>query len=118
VATHLFHGLEKRFSILAGFQVPNFLGHFEALNDAFWGFGGPGDCLYHSPWPIKNRSSWLDLSNDVSSDPNKDRMQKLHTREVDISTTPIEARKSFGFSSSGVRVLDFTYVKKAFGTSL
>jgi hypothetical protein len=39
-------------------------------------------------------------------------------REVDVSTTPIGARKPFGFSYSGVRVLDFTYVKKAFGASL
>jgi hypothetical protein len=42
----------------------------------------------------------------------------LHPREVDVSTTPIGARKPFGFSSSGVRVLDFLYVKKAFGASL
>jgi hypothetical protein len=45
-------------------------------------------------------------------------MQKLHPWEVDVSTTPIEAYKPFGFSSSGVRVLDFPYVKKAFGASL
>jgi hypothetical protein len=38
VATHLFHGLEKQFSILAVFRVPNFRGRFEALNDVFWGF--------------------------------------------------------------------------------
>ena len=39
MATHLFHGLGKQFSILAVFRVPNFWGHFEALNDVFWGFG-------------------------------------------------------------------------------
>jgi hypothetical protein len=39
-------------------------------------------------------------------------------QEVDVSTTPIGARKPFGFSSSMVRVLDFTYVKNAFGASL
>jgi hypothetical protein len=44
-------------------------------------------------------------------------MQKLHPWEVDVSTTPIEAHKPFGFSSSGVRVLDFTYVKKALRAS-
>jgi hypothetical protein len=70
------------------------------------------------PGPVENRSSRLDLSNGVSSAPNGDRMQKLRPREVDVSTTPIGARKPFGFSSSGVRVLDFTYVKKAFGASL
>jgi hypothetical protein len=67
---------------------------------------------------VENCSSRLNLSNSVSRGPNGDRMQKLHPREVDVSTTPIEARKPFGFSSSGVRVLDFTYVKKAFGASL
>jgi hypothetical protein len=37
--------------------------------------------------------------------------------EVDVSTTPIGARKPFGFSYSGVRVLDFHYVKKALRAS-
>jgi hypothetical protein len=45
-------------------------------------------------------------------------MQNLHPQEVDVLTTPIGAHKPFGFSSFGVRVLDFTYVKKAFGASL
>jgi hypothetical protein len=118
VATHLFHVLEKQFSILAVFRVPNFRGCFEALNNVFLGIWGPNDCKRHLPEPIENRSSRLDLSNDVSSAPNGDRMQKLRPREVVVSTTPIGARKPFGFSSSGVRVLDFTYVKKASGASL
>jgi hypothetical protein len=33
-------------------------------------------------------------------------------------TTQNEVHKTVGFSSSGVRVLDFLYVKKAFGASL
>jgi hypothetical protein len=45
-------------------------------------------------------------------------MQKLHPREVGVSTTPIRAHKPFGFLSPEVKVLDFTYVKKAFGASL
>jgi hypothetical protein len=45
-------------------------------------------------------------------------MQKLYPWEVDISTTPIGARKPFGVLSSEVRVLDFLYVKKDFGSSL
>jgi hypothetical protein len=68
--------------------------------------------------PEENRSSRLDLTNSVSITPNGDRMQKLRPWEVDISTTPIGARKPFGFSSFEVRVLDFPYVKKAFGASL
>jgi hypothetical protein len=45
-------------------------------------------------------------------------MKKLCPQEVDVSTTPIGARKPFGFLSSGVRVLDFNYFKKAIGASL
>jgi hypothetical protein len=50
---------------------------------------------------------WINLSDKVSSAPNGDRMQKLGPREVDVLTTPIEAHKTFGVSSSRVRVLDF-----------
>ena len=64
-----------------------------------------------SPNEMRTR---LEISNGVSSAPNKDHMQKLRPREVDISTTPIRAHKPFGFSSFGFRVLDFTYVKRAF----
>jgi hypothetical protein len=66
----------------------------------------------------KSCSSRIDLSNKLLSTPNGDRMQKLRPWEVDVSTTPIEAHKPFGFSSSRVRVLDFTYVKKALRASL
>jgi hypothetical protein len=92
-------------------------GHFEALNDIFWGFGVQ---VITKGIDLASRkfSSRLYLSNGVSSAPNGDRMQKLPPREVDVSTTPIGAHKPFGFSSFGVRVLDFTYVKKAFGASL
>jgi len=38
--------------------------------------------------------------------------------EVDVLTTLIGAHKPLGFSYSGVRVLDFPYVKKDFGASL
>jgi hypothetical protein len=67
---------------------------------------------------MESCTSHIDLSDEVSNAPNKDHMQKLRPREVDVSTTPIGARKPFGLSSSGVRVLDFHYVKKAFGASL
>jgi hypothetical protein len=66
----------------------------------------------------KSCSSRIDLSNELSCAPNEDRMPKLRPWEVDVSITPIGARKPFGFSSSGVRVLDFTYVKKALRASL
>jgi hypothetical protein len=66
----------------------------------------------------------LDLFDEVSSAPNRDCMQKLCPREVDVSTTPIGAHKPFGVSSSGLgfwmfRVFSFMiYVKKALGASL
>ena len=44
----------------------------------------------------------LDLFDEVTSTPNGDHMKKLCPQEVDVSTTPIEAHKLFGFSSSGV----------------
>jgi hypothetical protein len=73
---------------------------------------------HRSCFSPKSCSSRIDLSNELSSAPNGDRMQKLRPWEVDVSTTPIGAHKPFGFSSSGVRVLDFTYVKKALRASL
>jgi hypothetical protein len=45
-------------------------------------------------------------------------MQNLSPQEVGVSTTSIGAGNPFGFSSFGVRDLDFTYVKKDFGASL
>jgi hypothetical protein len=68
--------------------------------------------------PNGGGNSWIDLSYKVSNTPNKDRMKKLCPWEVDVSTTCIRAHKPFGVSSSRVRVLDFIYVKKAFGASL
>jgi hypothetical protein len=100
------------------FRVPNFWGHFEALNDVFLMFGGLEYSKAISWAQSEMCSSWLDLSNELSCAPNGDRMQKLHPREVDVSTTPIGAHKPFGVSSFGVRVLVFLYVKKAFGASL
>jgi hypothetical protein len=46
------------------------------------------------------------IFNSVLSAPNRYRMQKLHPREVDISTTPIGAHKPFGVSSLGVWISD------------
>jgi hypothetical protein len=121
VATHLFHELEKYFSILAFFsavfQVPNFGGLFEALNDIFWEKGEQHEYSFNVSH-IKSCIPRIDLSNGVSFVPNEDRMQKLRPQEVDVSTTSIVAHKPFGFSSSEVRVLDFPYVKKALRTSL
>jgi len=56
--------------------------------------------------PFVMCTPWIDLSDGVSSTPNIDCMQNLHPREVDVSTTPIEAHKPFGISSFGLKVLD------------
>ena len=53
MATHLFHGLKKEFSILAVFRVPNFWGRFEALNDVFWGFRAQTNVFKH--FILKNK---------------------------------------------------------------
>jgi hypothetical protein len=101
---------------LAVFQVLNFQSHFEALNDVFW-----ENREQHGLFDVSHTKvvvPRIDISNGVSSTPNRDHMQKLRPWDVDLSTTPIKAYKPFGFSSSGVRVLDFTYVKKALRASL
>jgi hypothetical protein len=84
----------------------------------FWTFGGQGLPKHTLTPNMESCTSRIDLSDEVSNAPNRDRMQKLRPREVDVSTTPIGAHKPFGLSSSRVRVLDFIYVKKAFGASL
>jgi hypothetical protein len=53
MATHLFHWLEKQFSTLAVFRVPNFQGRFEALNDVFGNFG-PKSFINELAWASKN----------------------------------------------------------------
>jgi hypothetical protein len=101
------------------FWVLNLWGHFEALNDIFFlRLGAQEIAIGFILGPVGMCSYQLYLSNKLSCTPNKDCMQKLHPRKVDISTTPIGAHKPFGVSSSGVRVLDFIYVKNAFGALL
>jgi hypothetical protein len=88
---------------LAVFRVLNFQSRFEALNDVFWASNlNKYEFVLDLIFIVSSCSPRIDLSNDVSSAPNEDRMQKLHPQEVDVSTTPIGARKPFGFSSSGL----------------
>jgi hypothetical protein len=69
--------------------------------------------------PVIMCSSRLDLSDDIFSTPNGDRMKMLCPREFDVSTTPIGAHKPFGISSPRVRVFSFIiYDKNSFGASL
>jgi hypothetical protein len=69
----------------------------------------PNRSLLGCIWSFGMCTHKIDLSDAVSSAPNEDRMQNLCPREVDVTTTPFEAHKHFGISSSGVMVLDVGY---------
>jgi hypothetical protein len=99
------------------FRVSNFWGRFEALKEKKIEFLGGRCFLLHNQTNGVIFSSQINLSDEVLNTPNRDHMQKLCPREVGISTTPIGADKSFGFSSLSVTVLDFICVKNDFGAS-
>ena len=75
-------GSKQLFSSLVVFTVfwvLNFRGRFEALNDIFWQF-------WHLFGLVKSCSSWINMSNGLSCTLTGVRMQKLRSREVDVST--------------------------------
>ena len=85
---------------LAVFWVLSFRSHFEALNDIFWENGER----------LKSFSLRINISNELLSASNRDRMPKLRSREVETPIYP-NGTQSFGASSPRVRfldVLDFT----------
>jgi hypothetical protein len=90
------------------FQVLNFQGHFEVLNDMFLDLFGPRGFQWHSLAPNGIFTRWLQLSNKVSNAPNIDHMQKLRPQEVGVSTTPIGADKPFGVHLLGLGCLRFS----------
>jgi len=51
---------------------------------------------------VKHFSSWIDLSNGIQSPLNIYRMQKIHPREVDISTNHLGAGKTFTSGSTNL----------------
>jgi hypothetical protein len=87
------------------FQVPNFQGHFEAINDVFSSIV-PTMYLKEDVRLNVMCTPQLDLFYGVSSAPNIDHLEKLWPWEVDVSTNHIGDHKPFGVSYSGVRVLD------------
>ena len=91
---------------IAVFQVLNFRSRFEALNDAFWENGDP--CC-----SLKSCSPRIDISNELLSASNGDRMPKLRPQEVEPPTYPNGAH-SFGASSPRVRFgcLEFSIVSQ------
>ena len=101
------------------FLCPKLLGPFWGTKWRFFGLAvawaiaiasSLGQVYYCTPW-------W-DLSNNLSSDQNRDHMQKLCPWEVGISTYHFGAHKTIGVSSSRVLFRVFLpsilYVKKAF----
>jgi hypothetical protein len=86
------------------FRVPNFWGHFEALNDIFLTWKCPIDPFWMY-WAIQNVYSSARPFQWVPA-PKQRSYAKVVPSEVDVSTTPIGAHKPFGVSSLGVRVLD------------
>jgi hypothetical protein len=85
---------------LAVFWVLNFQSRFEALNF----FGKTSTCFFDVSH-IKSCIPQIDISNEVLSMSNRDRMPKLRPREVDVPIYPNGAH-SLGVSSPRVRSLD------------
>ena len=85
VATHLSTWLKtivSQFGSFHSFSGPKLLGLFWCPKRHFLAIWGPNVCHGLD----KNCSSWIDLSNRVSCTLNGVRMQKLRSREVDVST--------------------------------
>ena len=89
---------------LAVFRVLNFRSCFEALNDVFWENGGQHGSMDQC-CPFQNCTPRIDLSNELLSASNGDRMPKLRPREVEPPIY-LNGTHSFGASSPTVRVLD------------
>ena len=89
---------------LAVFRVLNFRSCFEALNDIFWENREKRASMDRC-FSLKIFSPRTDISNAVWFVSNKDRMPKLHPREVETPIYPNGAH-IFGDSSPRVRVLD------------
>ena len=89
---------------LAVFRVLNFRSRFEALNDVFWENGEQHGSMDRC-CSFKNYTTRTDLSNELLSASNGDRMPKLRPREVEPPIY-LNGTHSFGASSPTVRVLD------------
>ena len=94
---------------LVVFQFHNFRGHFEGLNEGFLGsrFSMIAMNLLDDTFPTSYRAPQTEIVR-----------QSYALRKLIHQTTQNKVHKTIGFSSSGVRVWDFIYDKKAFGVSL
>ena len=82
------------------FQALNFCGHFEALNDDFFGLeASPVIAIGFGVGPFYYFTPQHDLSNGLSSDPNEYRMKTLQPGEVDMPTYHFKVHKTIGTSS-------------------
>jgi hypothetical protein len=98
---------------LAVFRFINFWGHFEDLNEVF---SGSRTSMIVEGFNLSPKMNLLDDTFPTSycAPQTKIVCQSYAPRKLIHQTTQNEVYKIVGFSSSGVRVLDFIYVKKAF----
>jgi hypothetical protein len=95
------------------FRVLNFQSHFEALNEGKWGEKWKFlRCFSH-----KNYIPRIDISNEVSSAPNADRMQKLPHGKLTYQLPPLWPTNLLDFHLSGLG-FGFSYGKKDLIASL
>ena len=96
--------------------VLNFWGHFEGRNNVF-SRSGTSMIVEVSNFSYEMMFLINTFSTSYHVPQNKDRMPKLHPREVDTPNYPKQCPQNCWISCSGVRVLEFLYDKKAFGAS-
>jgi hypothetical protein len=102
---------------LVVFRFLNFSGHFEGLNEFFW---GSSTSIIINGFDLSPKINLLDDTFPTSYlVPQTESVCQSYTPGKLIhQTTQNEVHKTVGFSSFEVRVLDFIYVKKAFRASL
>ena len=102
---------------LAFFRVWNFRGHFEGLNDVFSQLI-TSMIVKESSWSSKINLLIDTFPTRYCAPQTEIVCQRYAPKKLIHQTTQNDVHKTVGFSSFGVRVLDFLYDKKAFETSL
>jgi len=102
---------------LAFFRFLNFRGHFEGLNEVF-SISSTSMIAEGFGWAPKMNFINDTFSTSYCVPQTKIVCQSYAPEKFIHQTTQNGVHKTFGFSSSRVGVLDFLYVKKAFGASL
>jgi hypothetical protein len=105
------------FGNLLFLAVFNFRGHFEGLNE---GFSGSSFSMIAKNSNLSPKMNLLNntFATSYRAPQTKIVRQSCTPQKLIQQTTQNGVHKTVGFSSFGVRVLDFIYDKKAFGSSL